>query len=275
MASDAEAEETQPSKVPFVIAIFAFGLVCIAWLTNLFFLIDLDPNVRGTFGDMFGAVNSAFSGLAFTGVIYAIFLQRQEIEIARTEIKRTKTILDEQQKQLRLQNEEARKQMFENTFFQLLRIFTDLTSQMDVDTQPPVKGKDVFPYFLERLRSRYGVQRPRDFAGDVFQIAYEEFYDRWNKDLGHYYRTIFNIVKFIDKTEFMDFEQKKFYSNILRAQLSDAEAALLFHNGLSRHGREKFKPYMEKYGLLKNVNDKDLLDVARRGEYAADAFGVR
>ena len=32
---------------------------------------------RGTFGDLFGAVNALFSGLAFAGLIYTIVLQRE------------------------------------------------------------------------------------------------------------------------------------------------------------------------------------------------------
>lgn len=45
---------------------------------------------RGTFGDMFGAVNTLFSGLAFAGVIYAIFLQGKELELQREELKMTR-----------------------------------------------------------------------------------------------------------------------------------------------------------------------------------------
>jgi hypothetical protein len=36
---------------------------------------------RGLFGDMFGAVNALFSGLAFAGIIYAIVLQRKELSL--------------------------------------------------------------------------------------------------------------------------------------------------------------------------------------------------
>jgi hypothetical protein len=42
---------------------------------------------RGTFGDMFGAVNTLFSGLAFAGVIYAIILQGRELELQREELR--------------------------------------------------------------------------------------------------------------------------------------------------------------------------------------------
>lgn len=41
---------------------------------------------RGTIGDMFGAVNALFSGLAFVGLIYTIIMQRQEIKMNRQEI---------------------------------------------------------------------------------------------------------------------------------------------------------------------------------------------
>lgn len=37
-----------------------------------------DGGDRGTFGDMFGAVNALFSGLAFAGVLYTINLQRRD-----------------------------------------------------------------------------------------------------------------------------------------------------------------------------------------------------
>lgn len=45
---------------------------------------------RGTFGDMFGAVNTLFSGLAFAGIIYAIFLQHKELSLQRRELELTR-----------------------------------------------------------------------------------------------------------------------------------------------------------------------------------------
>lgn len=48
---------------------------------------------RGTFGDMFGSVNALFSGLAFAGLIYALFLQRTELALQREELKLTRTEL--------------------------------------------------------------------------------------------------------------------------------------------------------------------------------------
>ena len=48
------------------------------------------PEERGTFGDMFGAVNALFSGLAFLGVIVAIILQKMELEEQRREIRESR-----------------------------------------------------------------------------------------------------------------------------------------------------------------------------------------
>lgn len=41
---------------------------------------------RGTFGDLFGAVNSLFSGLAFAGLMYTIFQTQQDLELQRKEV---------------------------------------------------------------------------------------------------------------------------------------------------------------------------------------------
>jgi hypothetical protein len=81
------------------------------WILNLtmaLFLIK-DWAERGQFGDMFGAVNALFSGLAFAGVIFAILLQRQEIDDQRELTARTAqtqeastTALTEQANMLRL-----------------------------------------------------------------------------------------------------------------------------------------------------------------------------
>jgi len=62
----------------------AFLLVIFLWGGSWYWLYDFKE--RGTFGDMFGAVNALFSGLAFGGVIYAILLQREDLERQKEEV---------------------------------------------------------------------------------------------------------------------------------------------------------------------------------------------
>jgi hypothetical protein len=63
-------------------------LVIVIWVSStLLIVFGLDNwTDRGTFGDLFGAVNALFSGLAFAGLIYTIVLQKQDLVLQRKEI---------------------------------------------------------------------------------------------------------------------------------------------------------------------------------------------
>lgn len=50
-----------------------------------------------------------------------------------------------------------------------------------------------------------------------------------------------------------DIENKKMYVNIIQSQLSNSELYILFYNGISRYGKKKMFPLLEKYGVIENV----------------------
>ncbi len=58
---------------------FMWGVISLIaiWISSGIFLVILIPKseARGQFGDMFGAINSLFSGFALCGVVYSIILQ--------------------------------------------------------------------------------------------------------------------------------------------------------------------------------------------------------
>ena len=66
--------------------------ILLAWIIYGFVVFYTLPDwpERGAFGDMFGAINALFSGLALAGVILAIFLQKQELELQRHELELTR-----------------------------------------------------------------------------------------------------------------------------------------------------------------------------------------
>ena len=68
--------------------IFAFIIVVSLWLLCLWLSTTYLPDwaTRGQFGDLFGAVNAFFSGIAMSGIIYAILLQRKDLELQREEL---------------------------------------------------------------------------------------------------------------------------------------------------------------------------------------------
>ncbi|MDO9053237.1 MAG: hypothetical protein Q7U37_04820 [Gallionella sp.] len=73
-----------------IVSLFGIGVIAL-WAGAGVLLYSLPE--RGTFGDMFGAVNALFSGLAFVGVVYAILLQRGELQLQREELIDTQIML--------------------------------------------------------------------------------------------------------------------------------------------------------------------------------------
>lgn len=260
------------ARVPIIPVILAALFVLIVWGLNFFLLHTLSAQERGTYGDMFGAANSIFSGLAFAGVVYAIFLQRNEISVAREELGYTKTILDETRGQLNRQNDATAIQLFENTFFQLLRILVDITENLDlIDNQNNnTTGKDVITAFEKRL-NRVAKQVTTEGNVPTHANVYARLYDQVQNDLGHYFRTLYTMLVFVENSNVPD---KKFYSNILRAQLSNSELHLLLYNGISEHGREKLKPLLEKYEFLDNLPLEQVRFKDALKEYNEKAFGM-
>ncbi|NQU85154.1 MAG: hypothetical protein HQ541_05275 [Mariniphaga sp.] len=67
-------------------------IILVMWLLSfgaVYFTLDSWTD-RGTFGDLFGGINSLFSGLALAGIIYTIFLQRKELKLQRLELIETR-----------------------------------------------------------------------------------------------------------------------------------------------------------------------------------------
>src|SRR5262245_22558469 len=74
-----------------------FSGVIFLWLITPYVLAYFveDISARGQTGDLFGTINALFSGLAFAGVIVAILLQRQELQLQKEEMKRSAAVQTE------------------------------------------------------------------------------------------------------------------------------------------------------------------------------------
>lgn len=252
--------ETDERGANFGLFFLALFFVVVAWLLNIAVLLRNED--RGVYGDMFGAVNSVFSGFAFAGVVYAIVLQRYEVAISREELRRTKEIMESQAGAIAEQNAATMRKAFEDTFFQLLTMHQEILKSIDLysrSTEQTTIGRDVFSTMLGRLKRS--------------SWEYDKFYLSNGQELGHYYRWLYNILKYIHTNTPQGLEQH-FYDNLVRAQMSDREVALLYFNALSEHGK-KIKPFVLEYGLLKHLKENDLINSgARQIDYEASAFGV-
>jgi hypothetical protein len=122
-SKEIEGESRQASRAPWLSASLLAVLVVIVWVLGGLFASERES--PGAFGDMFGAVNALFSGLAFAGVVYAILLQRNELELQRQELSDTRTELHAQTEHFARQNATLAAQSTDNTFFQLLSLHND------------------------------------------------------------------------------------------------------------------------------------------------------
>ncbi len=210
-----------------------------------------DPGRWGQFGDYIGGVlNPVFGFLSLVAILSTLVLQSRELSLSTMELAKSADAL-------RKQNEALLQQNFENTFFQLLRRFNDLVSATHFGTK---SGQEAFRVlYKEELLTTF-----RQFKGDSGSQApidaYAAFYDEKRHLIGQYFRTLYHIFRFIDSSHLSEYD-KTVYANIARAQLSTYELCLLFYNGLYEEGREGFKPLIERYGILKHVNPRDLLRV--------------
>lgn len=280
-------DRSPPKELSFWVLFWIAAAVVGLWLITGFVLYDkVDATAmwgnRGTFGDMFGSVNALFSGLAFAGIIFTVLLQRQELQLQRKEIIASRDELAGQRMQLEAQSKTFILQRFEGTFFQMLQLHSQSLSAMDIRLNggATVHGRDCFAYLHKRLNDELELfaRSPGETAPEILATkAYEAFYQDWRNDLGHHFRSLYNLVKYVDKAR-LSGEDARFYTNLVRAQLADKEVTLLFYDGLSAYGRDKFKPLIEKYGLLKHLSPAAGVGVTaarlcRAEWYAPSAFG--
>lgn len=272
-----------------LIAVFALLLILITWGSS-WFLIDknIEEDQRGPFGDKFGAVNSLFSGFAFAGIIIAIYLQKKELEYQRQELEETRIEIRGQRTALEAQNTTLASQKFENTFFHLLQMHHEIVKSITLTTTSydskvmsdvvliQAQGRESFRELYKKLSNEFNNIKnsfpllnadPSEL--EIINSAYLNFFEYSQSKVGHYFRNLYNIMKFIHRSNIDD---KKFYANLVRAQLSAYELLLLFYNCLSDCGKEKFKPITEDYALLENIPE-DLLDTKHKTYYSPQAFG--
>ena len=232
-------------------------LVTVVWgLYGFFVYIGFeDYSTRGQSGDMFGGITALFSGLAFAGLIYTLFIQKKELQYQREELSRlvdeqsqTKEHLETQAQQMKQQSSFIEQQIFENSFFQLLSVFNSFVANIQYGTSVSRNsGADALEKIYISIHSSIG--------NSSFDAIYERGFERHKNDLGPYFRLIYNILKFLKESRTPN---PKFYSNILRAQLSNVELLLLMYNGASIHGREKMAPLMKEFDILKHVDAGDI-----------------
>jgi hypothetical protein len=218
----------------------------------------------GEFGDyMGGTLNPILTFLTLLALLVTIVLQAQELHLSTKELRHSSRALRAQSTTLQLQQ-------FENAFFQLLHLHDSIVNALHTHdhNNRVANGRDCFRVFVDHFHHIQRVQVDKTSL-ESLQTTYSAFHDQRQHQVGHYFRLLYNIIKFVDNAPI---ENKKFYTNLVRAQLSADELSLLFWNCLSQLGKGRFKPLVEKYALLKTLPDRPYFPGAVRGYYSATAY---
>lgn len=239
-----------------------------------------DPTKLGQRGDFFGGfLNPILTFLGFIGVLITVSLQRNSY-LSQT-------------KDSKEQRAATHRQSFESTLFQMLTLHNTIVEKVNVSVRRPERnnafstvsinpkmitekfeGRDAFEHFGNEfhnsiLKSLTSADENETNPMDEFEKEYARFWKKRRQDLGHYFRFLYNIVRFIDES---DFSKDKNYIRFVRAQLSDYELLMLFYNSLSVQGKN-FKPLIEKYSLLNNIPSDFEIPEKLLGNIDKQAFG--
>ena len=233
--------------IGLVLLIFAIYAGSLLW--SIWPIQEISVSKSGTFGDSFGALTALFSGLAFAGLLITIFYQREDLGLTKEE--------------LRLTREEIKAQHLETTFFHMLKLQQDIVAAIDLQRQTndggqqETRGRDCFKVFVRRIKRFHDDAKKADSDEEMDTLVHQAYQVLWEKsqsDLGHYFRSLYNVFKYVSEHEFSD---KKQYGNIARAQISDFELVILLYNCTSKNGKNFIK-YAEEFAIFDNL-DPDLL----------------
>ena len=185
------------------------------------------PASPGTFGDSFGALGVIISGFALIGVIITMIKQQSQIDDQTHFI--------------------ARSEMNE-TFFKLLNHLKEVKQDLDWSQSNGEKLKEIY----DDLKRRFG-ESPEHTSVCIFQGLHDDHHT----DFDTYFRTLRYMLKYLNEHP-LDPDEKRVYSNLLRAQISQEEAGLIYYNMEARSARTnppdpKFEEYIRKFNLLADL----------------------
>ncbi|WP_052421833.1 hypothetical protein [Paenibacillus sp. FSL P4-0081] len=221
MTEETEGKKKKSERVSFWPMIVFVVLVLGLWIGNMFgglygFKPDEKLGVwgdRGTFGDMFGAVNALFSGLAFAGLIFTIILQRKDLKLQFGELARQADEAEKMAAQLEIQQQLTSYQLAQSTVNDLIRVKNITIDQFEYRwraTDTNRKGDGMIA--LEGLAK----QEPQIIKNETNN----------NQILSQYCSVLYYILEYLIDSNLNE-QQKKVLAKTLQLQLTRYELKIM------------------------------------------------
>ncbi|SPZ53611.1 Uncharacterised protein [Serratia quinivorans] len=255
-------------------------------------------DAKGQLGDSWGMFTSIFSALAFGGVTVTLLLQANVLADNKLELKRQDDRYEKQRfedivfRMLAIHSDivdgmkikpidfgsspVVGRGAFRELFEVYLLVYDDKYKSL-ISGEKHAGNIEWFDEYLDfcvfnNKKTRSLIRNASDLKEvNVIGYSYEIFMKEYRYELGHYFRFVYNIFKFIDESIVSDDDKLK-YSKIIRAQLSDYELIIIFYSCLTWRGCVSFKVLVERYCLFDNIPQDLLIEVEHMRHYNMSAF---
>ena len=200
----------------------------------------------------------------------------------------------EQRKQFELSETSHKIASFEDTFFNIMSILSDVRrttieslKNHDINSIEgyyykfvsyfiAVKKSSIVEEYFKELASDNTIDSVVDAAKHEVGLCYKEFVDKAEGNIGYFFRYIFNTIRFV-KEQDGSIITKQRYINLLQSQLSDEELALLFYDAISPYGKNKngesvFFDMLEASEMLENISERVLINRSHTKFYPLTKF---
>lgn len=212
------------------------ALVFLAWVSYwiITWCYFKDWKNGGVFGDSFGAINSLFSGLALAGIIYTVYLQKEELSLQRKELSDTR-------KEFKIQNRTLKKQRFESTFFSLITLHHAIVDKISIEVdKSTLKGAESIRHLNKEFRNKYSLYlkekgNPKLEASSVtahisiVMSVFTEFYKGYDEHLSQCFKNFITLAKMAKESKLISDSDREFYFSIIATQIHPCEMILLFY----------------------------------------------
>lgn len=221
---------------------------------------------------MGGTLNPLLAFLSLIALLTTIKIQSQELKETRKEIKDSSAALQEQSKSIKIQN-------FENTFFNMIDVYSSIVSNLSlkefkiaksIDGKITVKFLDDFIKINknEETKERECIAQLLNILEAYLELKlfisydknlYDNFHNNYEDKIGHYFGFIYQVLRFIKDEEESNpkFDSKK-YAYLFRSLFSKSELTLLAYHCLGSIGGKKFKGLVEYFEFFEHLPIKKL-----------------
>ena len=231
-------------RIIFSTLLIIIGLLLIFWFLFQLLVIEDYYNINSPInltkiaqiGDFIGGL----PGTLFT--LVGVILLFETLALQRTELAESRKVFEKQQ--------------FENTFFNLLNLYQEITKSMHVEdfdfyTEKTHIGKDFFKQQKTKFYNEFVHNAKYSKNRKIATKNYMIFYVETKEQTAHYFRTLYRIFKFINESTFSS-EEKMSYAKIVRAQLSESELFFIYYNAYTEYG-SNFRSLINEFDILKHL----------------------